>query len=239
MEEGKQQVQTGWQRGGGRRRGCRATGLQGNPREAKTPSGIDSSGGKNSSRDNPGSDSPGALASINPGRLERLSVRKWRAQVTGTNASPLGYGFGRGPAGRELAEPAAVGWAGRNKAGGSRASPWQPGCPGTPRAATGKGSLWVRALPSNPGTGRQKEGGEAGLCFQLFCGHGTRASFAQWPLRASSPLLGSLGCCRKEETQGKLWMRVFGEGFCWMGWWCQSLAQGCPGHWDWDGAQYK
>lgn len=56
-----------------------------------------------SPRDNLGPDSPGTFDTINPvlGSLESLFMRKRMAQVTGTNASPLGYWFERSPAGLE------------------------------------------------------------------------------------------------------------------------------------------
>lgn len=202
--------------------------LQGNLREAETLSGIDSSVEKNSSPDNPGSDSPGLLATINPGSLEWLSGRKWRAQVTGTNVSPLGYGFGQGPAGWELVEPAAVGWAVRNRLvdlGPVLGSQGVLALQGQPLGKDPSGSgLWLKIQ----GERGKKRGDEAGLCLQLTCGH-------------QETLPPSLAPCRKEKTQGKLWVMFFGGSFGWMG--CEEGAGGCQRgvlalqgqHWGWEG----
>lgn len=100
-----------WARGeaGGEGHGCAEA--QGNPKEAKprplgSNPGVEKSSEKSSlasPRDNLGLASLGASATINPAlrSLAWLFTRKRMAQVTGTNASPLGYWFERSPAGRD------------------------------------------------------------------------------------------------------------------------------------------
>lgn len=97
------------QGGAGEGHGC--TEARGNPKEAKprplgSNPGVEKSSEKSSlasPRDNLGLASLGASATINPAlrSLAWLFTRKRMAQVTGTNASPLGYWFERSPAGRD------------------------------------------------------------------------------------------------------------------------------------------
>jgi len=91
-------------------KGHKHTETQGKPEEAKPGfcrivrgRGKIPKGSLISPLKNVGLDSLGASDTINPllRSLESLFMRKWMAQVTGTNASPLGYWFERSPAGLE------------------------------------------------------------------------------------------------------------------------------------------